>query len=362
MADMALCWSLQAPLLLLFSSAFRLTSSSLEEPRDPWVSAQNCSMEQIATENMKSGTMTVLLPSLYLVALVLGLPSNLLALWVLLFRTKKQPSTILLINLTTCDLLLLAVLPFRIAYHFQGNNWTLGEPFCRLVMALFYGNMYGSMLCLALIAFDRYLALVHPLRALTLRGLHHTVPMSVAVWVVVLAAMAPLLATQQTHPIKNRNITTCHDVLPLDKQPNFFLPYFVSLFCICFVPSFLVVVFCYGCVLRKNTDNRFRYAVHATVLVMGVCLVCLLPSNVLMILRNINWLEVVEGWSQVIHLHMAYMLALALSAFNSCLNPLNLYYLSTDFQKKMQQAMCHRDLSQCSTLRPNNKRLSLMPT
>ena len=46
---------------------------------------------------------TVLLPILYLVAFVVGLPSNLVALWVLLFRTKKQPSTILLINLTTCD-------------------------------------------------------------------------------------------------------------------------------------------------------------------------------------------------------------------------------------------------------------------
>ncbi|KAL2077274.1 hypothetical protein ACEWY4_026778 [Coilia grayii] len=151
-------------------------------------SLHNCSNDQKDANQITSNAMTVLLPILYLVALVVGLPSNLVALWVLLFCTKKQPSTILLINLTTCDLLLLLVLPFRITYHFRGNDWTLGEPLCRLVMALFYGNMYGSMLCLALIAFDCYLALVHPIRALTLRSYRLSVYMSVAVWAVVLAA------------------------------------------------------------------------------------------------------------------------------------------------------------------------------
>ncbi|XP_031443213.1 proteinase-activated receptor 4-like [Clupea harengus] len=152
---------------------------------------------------------TVLLPILYLVAFVVGLPSNLVALWVLLFRTKKQPSTILLINLTTCDLLLLVVLPFRIAYHFHGNNWTLGEPLCRLVIAVFYGNTYGSVLSLALISFDRYLALVHPIGEMALRSYRFSVYMCIAAWAVVVAAMAPLLATQQTNRPQHHHLPRC---------------------------------------------------------------------------------------------------------------------------------------------------------
>ncbi|KTG41723.1 hypothetical protein cypCar_00035809 [Cyprinus carpio] len=120
-------------------------------------------------EQMQSYSFTLVVPLLYFLAFFIGLPTNLLALWVLLLQTKKLPSTILLINLTIYDLLLLLVLPFRIVYHFMGNNWTFGEPFCRVVIGLFYGNMYGSVVCLALIAMDRYVALVHPFGAKMLR-------------------------------------------------------------------------------------------------------------------------------------------------------------------------------------------------
>ena len=238
-----------------------------------------------AIGQIQANDTTVLLPILYLVAFVVGLPSNLVALWVLLFRTKKQPSTILLINLTTCDLLLLVVLPFRIAYHFHGNNWMLGEPLCRLVIAVFYGNTYGSVLSLALISFDRYLALVHPIDGRALRSYRFSVYMCIAAWAVVVAAMAPLLATQQTYRPTNLNITTCHDVLPLDKQDSFFLPYFASLFTICYLLPLLVVVFCYGCILHTlvKSGRRYNHAMRVTVLTIVVFLVCLLPSKVLLL-------------------------------------------------------------------------------
>ncbi|XP_063045491.1 proteinase-activated receptor 4-like [Engraulis encrasicolus] len=300
-------------------------------------------------EQLMSTSTTALLPSLYLVALVVGLPSSLLALWVLLFRTKKQPSTILLINLTTCDLLLLAVLPFRIAYHFQGNNWTLGEPFCRLVMALFYGNMYGSIMCLALIAFDRYLAVVYPMVGLTIRSHGLSMCMSVAVWIVVLTAMAPLLATQQTYHINNLNVTTCHDAQHLETQRNFFLPYFASLFSICFVLPLLVVMVCNGCVICTlvRAGKCYRHAIFVTVLVMVVCVVCLLPSNVLLIVHNLQWLAEKEDFfvdsENLDSLYKPYLLSLALSTFNSSLDPFIFYYVSEDFREKVRQALCCKE-------------------
>ncbi|KTG04094.1 hypothetical protein cypCar_00003541 [Cyprinus carpio] len=125
----------------------------------------NGTLQDEHKEQIQSYSFTLVVPLVCLFAFFIGLPSNLLAFWVLLFRTKKHPSTILLINLTICDLLLLLVLPFRIIYHFLGNNWTFGEPFCRVVIGLLYGNMYGSVVCLALIAVDRYIALVHPFGA-----------------------------------------------------------------------------------------------------------------------------------------------------------------------------------------------------
>ncbi len=244
-------------------------------------------------EQIQSYSFTVVVPLVCLFAFSIGLPSNVLALFVLLFRTKKLPSTILLINLTICDLLLLLVLPFRIVYHFMGNNWTFGEPFCRVVIGLLYGNMYGSVVCLALIAMDRYIALVHPFGAKMLRSNKNSVCMSVLVWIVVLAAVVPLLASQQSYKITNLPLTTCHDALPIEKQEKYFLPYFAFLFSICFLLPLLVVLYCYSAVLRTlmAEGKRFAHAIRVTVLMLMVfvvacCLVtfscfCITPNQLL---------------------------------------------------------------------------------
>ncbi|XP_041845524.1 proteinase-activated receptor 4 isoform X2 [Melanotaenia boesemani] len=237
-------------------------------------------------KEIQAPTTNLYLPVLYLVAFIVGLPSNLLALWILVFRTKPVPSITLLINLTVVDCLLLLMLPFRIIYHFRGNHWELGEPFCRVVMAMFYGNMYGSVWCLAFVALDRYVALVHPFRARTLRSMRVSLYMAVVVWVVVLFAMVPVLISQQTYFLHKLNITTCHDALPEDEHETYFLPYFTTLFASCFLLPLTIVVFCHTAVLRTLLAERKRYgqAIMVTVLVLLVFIVCLLPSNILLLL------------------------------------------------------------------------------
>ncbi|XP_074505629.1 proteinase-activated receptor 4 [Sebastes fasciatus] len=280
------------------------------------------------------------IPILYLVAFVVGLPSNLLALWVLWFRTKPLPSTTLLINLTIADCLLLLVLPFRIVYHFRGNHWELGEPFCRLVMAMFYGNMYGSVLCLALVALDRYIALVHPFGAKTLRSRRTSLYMTAAVWLAVLAAMLPLLVTRQTYVLDELQITTCHDALPEEEQQNFFLPYFATLFTVCFLLPFLVVLYCHVAVLRTllAEGKRYGHAVRVTVLVLLVFIVCLLPSNILLLLTYAD--SSLDGDGEDVY--VPYMVSLAVSTFNSCIDPFIFYYVSVDFREKARSALCCR--------------------
>ncbi|XP_038554518.1 proteinase-activated receptor 4 [Micropterus salmoides] len=301
-------------------------------------------LEEKQLKEIQAPITNLYLPVLYLLAFCVGLPSNLLALWVLLFRTKRLPSTVLLINLTAVDFLLLLVLPFRIGYHFRGNHWALGEPFCRVVMAMFYGNMYGSVLCLALVALDRYIALVHPFSSMTLRSWRASLYMSAAVWVVVPAAMLPLLVSRQTYELDELQITTCHDALPEEAQENYFLPYFVILFTLCFLLPFLVVLFCHGAVLRAlmNGGKQYRHAVWVTVLVLLVFIVCLLPSNILLLLTYAHK----DGED----LYMPYMVSLAFSAFNSCIDPFIFYFVSVEFRKKARSALCCHDDPEDQTL------------
>lgn len=291
-------------------------------------------------KEIQSPTVVLFIPILYLVALLIGLPANLLALWVLLFRTKKLPSTTLLINLTFTDLMLLLVLPFRIVYHFRGNDWAFGEPFCRVVTALFYGNIYGSVLCLALVAVDRYIALVHPFGAKTLRSRRASTYVSLAVWVVVLAAMLPLLISKQSYQLTDLNITTCHDALPEKFHDNYFLPYFTTLFTVCFLLPFLIILYCYGAVIRTLMagGKRYTHAVRVTVLVLVVFLVCLLPSNVLLLLHY-SGSKLIKDPED---LYIPYLVSLAFSTFNSCIDPFIFYYVSEDFREKVAKVLCCR--------------------
>ncbi|XP_024286435.1 proteinase-activated receptor 4 [Oncorhynchus tshawytscha] len=291
-------------------------------------------------QEVQAPTTVLYVPMLYLVAFTVGLPANLLALWVLLFRTKKMPSTILLINLTATDLMILMVLPFRIVYHFQGNDWVFGEPFCRVVTALFYGNMYGSVLCLAFIAVDRYVALVHPFGAKTLRSFRTSLYMSLGVWVVALAAMVPLLVSRQSYKLDEPSITTCHDALPEEEHENYFLPYFLTLFFLCFLLPLLVVLYCYGSVIRTLLagGQRYAHAVRVTVLVLVVFVGCLLPSNVLLLLHYSDSYLVDDGED----LYVPYMVSLAVSTLNSCIDPFIFYYVSDDFREKVRTVLCCR--------------------
>ncbi|KAJ8282918.1 hypothetical protein COCON_G00054370 [Conger conger] len=289
------------------------------------------------TEEIQAPTTVLLVPCLYLLAFLIGLPTNLIALWVLLFRTKKLPSTTLLINLTATDLMLLTFLPFRIFYHFNHNHWVFGEALCRLVTALFYGNMYGSVLCLTLVSVDRYVALVHPFGARTLRGRRVSLCMSAAVWLVVLAAMAPLLASRQSYALSAPRITTCHDALPEEEQEHFFYPYFATLFAVCFLLPLLVVLFCYGSVLRTLLagGQRYAHAVRVTALVMLIFVVCFLPSNVILLLHYSDSFMTDDGQD----LYVPYMVSLALSSFNSCFDPFIFYFVSEDFRAKVRKAL-----------------------
>ncbi len=72
-------------------------------------------------------------------------------------------------------------------------GWPLGAAWCKLVQFLIHATTYGSVYTLVLLSLDRYLAVVYPVRSLSLRTVPHTAVAIVATWAVVLAACAPLL-------------------------------------------------------------------------------------------------------------------------------------------------------------------------
>ncbi|XP_036884926.1 proteinase-activated receptor 4 [Sturnira hondurensis] len=279
---------------------------------------------------------TRLVPVLYGLALGVGLPANGLALWVLATRVPRLPSTVLLMNLAAADLLLALALPPRIAYHLLGQHWPFGEAACRLDTASLYGHMYCSMLLLAAISLDRYLAVVHPLRALVLRGPRLATGLCAVAWLAAATLALPLGLQRQTFQLSHSDHILCHDVLPMGAQLSYWRPAFLCLAVVgCLLPL-LAMLLCYGatlCALAAG-GRRYGHALRLTALVLASALVFFAPSNMLLLLHYSDPRP--EAWGD---LYAAYVPSLALSTLNSCVDPFVYYYVSTEFRDKVREAL-----------------------
>ncbi|NWW34506.1 PAR4 protein, partial [Panurus biarmicus] len=288
-----------------------------------------------ATRAQLGSAVTVrLLPCLYSLVFLLGLPANALALWVLATRAERLPSTVFLMNLAAADLLLVCVLPFKISYYFLGNHWPFGEGLCRLTTALFYGNMYCSVLLLACISADRYLAVAHPFSSRTFRTPALAAGTCAAVWLCAAALTLPLALQQQSYPLLGAGLTLCHDVLPRHQDDGFYFYYFVVLIACAFLLPLLLLALSSAAVLRVLLRGRGRYshAARLTALVVVTLVVFYVPSNVLLLLHYSSPCSGLRG-----RLYLGYMVSLALSACNSCADPFVYYYVSEDFREKVRR-------------------------
>ncbi|XP_036255480.1 proteinase-activated receptor 4 [Molothrus aeneus] len=308
-----------------------------------------------ATRAQLGSAITVrLIPCLYVLVFLLGLPSNALALWVLATRAERRAPTVFLMNLATADLLLTSVLPFKISYYFLGNHWPFGEGLCRLTTALFYGNMYCSVLLLGCISLDRYLAVAHPFSSRAFRTPALAASACAGVWLCSAALTLPLALQQQSYPLLGAGLTLCHDVLPRHEDDGFYFYYFVVLISCAFLLPLVLLVLSSGAVLRVllRGGGRYGHAAKLTALMVVTLVVFYAPSNILLLLHYSSPCSRLHG-----RLYLSYMLSLALSTFNSCADPFVYYYVSEDFREKVRRRVFRGSKKTTTSLKTSKETL-----
>lgn len=289
---------------------------------------------------------TILIPSFYTVVCLISLPINICALMAFSQRIRpKKPAAIYMLNLASADLIFAMLLPFKMVYHFSGNNWLFGPVMCRVVTAVFYWNMYCSVLLIACISVDRLLAVVYPMDSLVWRRPRNSIIACVTMWVLSFAGSVPLVLSEHTVYIKELDITTCHDVLPVQEQIWHNSFHFIALSCALFFLPLLVTVMSYArviCVLTRvpngvpgSSRRRTRAVVMAlTVLVMFV--LCFAPTNCLLL---VHYLQLNTGISQAQEApdgsYAAYLVFLCVGSLNCLLDPLVYYFGSSQCQRQL---------------------------
>lgn len=280
---------------------------------------------------------TTFIPTVYTLVFIVGVPLNLVATVMFVHHIRpKKPAVIYMLNLACADLLFGLLLPFKIAYHYQGNNWTYGSFMCRVVTAAFHCNMYCSVLLVMCIGVDRFLAVVYPMKSLTWRSPQTASAVCAAMWLLSLGGVVPLLTSEQTVHLSNLGITTCHDVQDVETLHSYyvyFFPIYSSVFF--FVPLIFTVV-CYIRIIQAlaaaNVENRSRKtrAIVMAVVVLLVFVVCFTPTNILLMVHYIEATHTSSDSS-----YRAYLLSMCVCSLSCCLDPLLYYYGSSQCQKQV---------------------------
>lgn len=308
-----------------------------ETPDGVWVTPH-------AKEILSSSLTTVFLPIVYIIVFAVGLPTNALAIWVFLFRTKKKhPSSIYMANLALSDLLFVIWVPLKIAYHFNGNNWIYGDGLCKVLVAFFYGNMYCSISFIACISVQRYWAVLDPLSQRQ-RSNRLAVTISVVIWLVVWLITIPLYLYDQEVRVMNLNIRTCHDVTR-PSQRKIAAGYFLTMGMVGFVMPMVVCIISYVLTLKAlrssmsdpSIGKKRRKAVVLIITVLVMFLVCFTPSNIMLLVHYILLLGEHRN-----NLFGFYITTLCLASLNSCLDPFVYYFISEDFRNHVKNTFLCR--------------------
>ncbi|KAG8429171.1 hypothetical protein GDO86_018134 [Hymenochirus boettgeri] len=291
---------------------------------------------------LSSQWLTRFIPSIYTLVFLVALPLNLLAIVIFLFKMKvRKPAVVYMLNLAVADVFFVSILPFKIAYHLSGNDWFFGPGMCRIVTAAFYCNMYCSVLLIASISADRFLAVVYPMQSLSWRTVRRACVTCAFIWVISLTSTLPLLLTEQTKKIPFLDITTCHDVLDLKDLQKFYIYYFSTFCLLFFFFPFIITTTCYIGIVRtlssssiENSCKKAR-ALFLAVVVLCVFIFCFGPTNVIFLT---HYLYYSNGSNE--SLYFAYILCACVGSISCCLDPLIYYYASSQCQKYLYSLLC----------------------
>lgn len=309
-----------------------------------------------ASQFLTSPLVTVFIPTVYMLIFIISVPLNGLALVMFIRRIRpKKPAAIYMLNLACADLFFVLLLPFRIAYHYNGNDWIYGSAMCRMVTAAFYCNIYCSVLLITCIAVDRFLAVVYPMDSLVWRSPRTASAACAAMWLLSIGGVTPLLASEQTMHVSTLDITTCHDVTDINRLRGYYLyffPIFSSLFF--FVPFILTTVCYIGiiqtlCALGDENQARKSRAAAMAATVFALFTACFAPTNIILLTHYLHFTHTDGNTS-----YTAYLVATCLGSLNCCLDPLIYYFGSSRCQKQVLAFFKHRSSLNRSQLSSNS--------
>ncbi|KAF0878751.1 putative G-protein coupled receptor 34 [Crocuta crocuta] len=298
---------------------------------------------------MDEKLLSSVLTASFSVIFIVGLVGNIIALYVFLgIHRKRNSIQIYLLNVAIADLLLIFCLPFRIMYHINQNKWTLGVIFCKAVGTLFYMNMYISIILLGFISLDRYIKINRSIQQRKAVTTKQSIYVCCVVWTVALAGFLTMiiLTPKKGHNINNS--TMCFHYREKTEGEAIFNLILVVMFWLIFLLIILSYIKIGKNLLRiskrrSKFPNSGKYATTArnSFIVLIIFTICFVPYHAFRFVYIFSQLNNPPCyWKEIIHKTNEIMLVF--SSFNSCLDPVMYFLMSSNIRKIMCQLLSRR--------------------
>ncbi|NXS51299.1 GPR34 protein, partial [Brachypteracias leptosomus] len=286
----------------------------------------------------------------YSIIFVVGLVGNIIALFAFLcIHQKRNSIQVYLLNVAIADLLLIFCLPFRILYHVTRNTWMFGLILCKIVGTLFYMNMYISIVLLGLISLDRYIKINKSVKRPKMLTTTRSIQICCTVWAIALAGFITVVAPS-FFKSKDSNSTMCfHYRNKQNAKPEAIINYIIV---IIFWIVFFLLILSYVKIAknllkisrkRANFPNAGKYTQTArnSFIVLIIFTICFVPYHMFRFVYITSQLQSPSCyWIQIIHKCNEVMLIF--SSFNSCLDPVMYFLMSSSVRKTVFQLICRR--------------------
>lgn len=275
----------------------------------------------------------------YTFTFLLGLPANVLVLFVYVRKARKRgatPNVVYALNLCVANLVLVAWLPVK-ALETLLQDWRLPAPVCPVFSFFLFSSLYGSCLFITAVTVGRYLSIAFPIIYKRYRRARISCFVSVALWALVLLHLSfALVAEGGANFISIKNDSSaCYSnfsstqlavLLPLRFEMAivlFLLPLVVTSFC---------TLRCVTLIWRSNLRPVGKRRVLAVALsTLAVFVVCYAPYNTSHVVgfalnKNIEWR----------------MYAMLTSSCNVFLEPVVMLMLSPAVSRGIMGRICGR--------------------
>ncbi|XP_062873138.1 G-protein coupled receptor 4 [Trichomycterus rosablanca] len=281
-------------------------------------------------------------PVLYIIVIILGFPTNCMALWAAYLQVRqKNELGVYLINLSVADLLYIATLPLWIDYFLQHDNWIHGPESCKLFGFIFYTNIYVSIAFLCCISVDRYLAVAYPLKFAKVRRVKTAVLVSVVVWVIeIVANSAPLFHDELF--ADRFNHTFCFEKYPMQDWVAGMNLYRIFLG---FLTPWCCMLAAYKGILKAvrsnvSTEQQEKAKIKRLALsLILIVLLCFAPYHVLLLWRSALFFSNPCDCRVEENLFAAYHVALALTSLNCVADPILYCFVNEGARNDVSRAL-----------------------